>query len=156
MQRKATVVWKGGEKGGATTNHAGASALGAIGLIVDESEQREPGADPAELFAAAHAGSFSLALSRELGLAPSARGHIETTVTLTMEDHASGLEIAAIHLHVVAKLPVTQGVFIDAAVRAKTACAISNIVRVNISMSAKLESDLPAGQAMPIASGHRA
>jgi len=35
--------------------------------------------DPAELIAAAHAGSFSLALSRELKLAPSALGNIITT-----------------------------------------------------------------------------
>jgi organic hydroperoxide reductase OsmC/OhrA len=106
------------------------------------------------LFAAAHAGSFSLALCRELALAPSAHGQIETTVTLTMEDHPSGSAIAAIHLNVVARLPVTQGMFIDAAVRAKTACAISNILRVKISMSAKLESDLPPGQGAPIAPGH--
>jgi len=44
------------------------------------------------------------------------------------------------HLHVVAWLPkVTQGKFIDAAVRAKTSCLISRALRANISMNARLE-----------------
>jgi osmotically inducible protein OsmC len=116
LTKKATVAWKHGE----------------IGLS----------ADPVELFAAAHAGSFSQALSRELGLGRSAPGEIETTVTVTMENQAPGAAISAIHLNVAARLSVTQGAFIDAAVRAKTACAISNILRVKISMNAKLETDL--------------
>jgi osmotically inducible protein OsmC len=95
---------------------------------------------PVELIAAAYASSFSLALSDELGLKGLAAGETTTTVTLTMEHAALGWTIKNIHLNVVAKLPkITQGKFIDATVRAKTNCLISQLLRNNISMNAKLE-----------------
>lgn len=96
--------------------------------------------DPAELIAAAHASSFSLALSDELSLARSASGGIVTTATVTLEHLAAGWTIMNIHLNVIAKLPkVTQNEFIDAAIRAKTNCVVSRLLRANISMNARLE-----------------
>lgn len=96
--------------------------------------------NPAELIAAAHAGSFSMALSNELGLTTSAPGSIATTATVTMEELAAGWTIINLHLNVLARLPrVTQGEFIDATVRAKTTCLVSKLLRANISMNAKLE-----------------
>jgi len=101
---------------------------------------RDSGTNPAELIAAAHAASFSLALSHELGLAGSASGHIVITATVTLEHLAAGWTIMNIHLNVVARLPkVTQSRFIDATVRAKTSCVVSRLLRANISMTAKLE-----------------
>jgi osmotically inducible protein OsmC len=99
------------------------------------------GTGPAELIAAAHATSFSLALSNELGLPHSALGEIVTTATVTMEHLAAGWAIMSMHLNVVARLPVTQNDFIDAALRAKTTCLISTVLRVKISMNAKLETE---------------
>jgi osmotically inducible protein OsmC len=96
--------------------------------------------DPAELIAAAHAGSFSLALWNELGLARSASGNIITTATATLEHLAAGWTVMNIHLTVIARLPkMTQGGFIDATIRAKTSCLVSRLLRANISMNAKLE-----------------
>ena len=96
--------------------------------------------NPAELIAAAHAGSFSLALANELGLSGFASGNILTTATVSLEHSPAGWTIMNIHLNVVARLPkVTQGRFIDAAVRAKTDCPVSRLLCANISMSAKLE-----------------
>jgi osmotically inducible protein OsmC len=96
--------------------------------------------DPAELIAAAHAGSFSLALANELRSAGSASDHIITTVTVTLEHLTAGWTIMNIHLDVDAKLlKVSQGRFIDATVRAKTCCLVSRLLRTNISMNARLE-----------------
>jgi len=104
------------------------------------SQKRKSQVDPVQLIAAAHAGSFSRALSGELGLKASAPGEIVTTATLTMENLSAGWTILNIHLHVVAKLPkMTQGRFIDATVRAKMRCLVSRLLRANISMNAKLE-----------------
>ena len=53
---------------------------------------------------------------------------------------AAGWTVMNIHLNVIARLPkVTQSKFIDAAVRAKTSCLVSRLLRANISMNAKLE-----------------
>lgn len=96
--------------------------------------------DPVELIAAAHAGSFSLALSDELRSPGSATDRIMTTATVTMEHLAAGWTIMNIHLDVLAKLPgVTHGKFIDATLRAKTRCLVTRLVRANVSMNAKLE-----------------
>ena len=96
--------------------------------------------DSAELIAAAHASSFSLALARELGVKALAAGEIVTTATVSLEQLAAVWTIRNIHLNVVARLrKVTQGEFIDATIRAKTNCLVSRSLRANISMNAKLE-----------------
>ncbi len=138
--RKASVQWQGSAKGGsrAVTTESGVlkGARFSLGLPVKTNSHT----DPAELIAAAHASSFSLALSNELGLRAFAAGEIVTTATVTLEHLAAGWTIMNIHLNVAARLPrVTQGRFIDATVRAKTNCPVSRLLRANISMNAKLE-----------------
>jgi lipoyl-dependent peroxiredoxin len=137
--RKAAVQWKVGSKGGTRMVSTGSGALKnaryASGIPLKENSVT----DPAELIAAAHAGSFSLALSKELKLAPSALGSIITTATVTTEHLATGWTITNIHLNIIATLAkVTQSEFIDATVRAKTSCLISRLLRATISMNAKL------------------
>jgi osmotically inducible protein OsmC len=138
--RKASVKWKGARNGGGQfmTTESGVLKEGRLSSSIPPKEKSAT--NPAELIAAAHAGSFSLALANELGLAAFASGNILTTATVSMEHSPDGWTIMNIHLNVVARLPkVTQGKFIDAAVRAKTNCPVSRLLRANISMSAKLE-----------------
>jgi osmotically inducible protein OsmC len=137
--RKAAVQWKVGSKGDTRVVSTGSGVLKnaryASGIPLKDNSVT----DPAELIAAAHAGSFSLALSKELKLAPSALGNIITTATVTTEHLATGWAITNIHLNVIAMLPkVTQSEFIDATVRAKTSCLISRLLCATISMNAKL------------------
>jgi lipoyl-dependent peroxiredoxin len=138
--RRASVRWKGGSKGCTRVLSTGSGALKraryASGIPLKENSTT----DPAELIAAAHAGSFSLALSNELGRAGFTSGDIVTTVTVTLDHPAEGWTIMNIHLNVVARLPkLTQSEFIDVTVRAKTSCLVSRALRANISMNAKLE-----------------
>jgi len=137
--RKAAVRWKIGSKGDIRVVSTGSGVLKdaryASGVPLKENSVT----DPAELIAAAHAGSFSLALSKELKLAPSALGTVITTATVTTEHLATGWTITNIHLNVMAELPkVTQREFIDATVRAKTSCVVSRLLRTTVSMNAKL------------------
>jgi osmotically inducible protein OsmC len=127
---------------------AGGDVLSQIKVVSDRLRKGDLETGPGELIAAAHATSFSLALSNELRLQRSALGEIITTATVTMEHLAAGWAIVSMHLNVIARLSVTQNEFIDAAVRAKTTCLISNVLRVKISMNAKLENEstkLPRG-----------
>ena len=137
--RKAAVHWKSGSKGDTRVVSTGSgvskNARCASGILLKKNSVT----DPAELIAAAHAGSFSLALSKELKLAPSAFGSTITTATVTTEHLPTGWMITNIHLNVIARLPkVTQSEFIDATVRAKTSCVISQLLRATISVNAKL------------------
>jgi osmotically inducible protein OsmC len=75
-----------------------------------------------------------------MGRAALSAGDILTSAAVTLERLAAGWTILNIHLDVVARLPnATQGRFIDAAVRAKTNCLVSRVLRATISMNAKLE-----------------
>jgi osmotically inducible protein OsmC len=140
IMRKASVRWKGGSEGGTQVMSTESGILRQARYAMSSAARKTSATNPAELIAAAHAGSFSMALSSELGLSTSALGAIATTATVTMEQLAAGWTIINLHLNVTAKLPrVTQGDFIDAAVRAKTTCLISRLLRANISMNAKLE-----------------
>lgn len=138
--RKASVRWKGGAKGGTRCVTTESGALKRVKFSFGLPLHNHSHTDPAELIAAAHASSFSLAVSDELGLSASAAGEIVTATTVTLEHLATGWTIMNIHLNVLARLPnVTQGRFIDATVRAKTNCVVSRLLRANISMHAKLQ-----------------
>jgi osmotically inducible protein OsmC len=138
--RKASVVWRGGDKGGTRTVTTDSGVLKRAKFVLGLPLKHSSHTNPAELIAAAHASSFSLALSDELGLRASAAGEIVTAVTVTLEYLALGWTVMNIHLSVLARLPrVTQGRFIDATVRAKTNCVVSRLMRASISMNAKLE-----------------
>ena len=134
--RKASVCWKGGARSVTSDSGVLKRAKFSLGLPVKNNSHT----DPAELIAAAHATSFSLALFNELKLKPSAGAKIATSASVTLEYLVTGWTIMNIHLTVVARLAkVTQGRFIDATVRAKTNCLVSRLLRANISMNAKLE-----------------
>jgi osmotically inducible protein OsmC len=138
--QKASVRWQGGSNGGTRAMTTESGALKKTGFSLGIPFTKNSGTNPAELIAAAHAGSFSLALSNELGLAGSAGGDIVVTATVTLEHLAAGWTIMNIHLNVIARLPkITQNRFIDATVRAKTSCLVSRLLRVNTSMNARLE-----------------
>ena len=137
--RNATVIWLG-------THRHGKGAITTPSAVLKKTPylfgpQLKPGriTNPPELIAAAHAGSFSMALASELGDAGYRPAQIDTTVTVTMEDAAAGWTITQIHLDVIATVPnAAQCDFIDAALRAKSSCPISRLLDANISMRAKL------------------
>jgi osmotically inducible protein OsmC len=137
--RKASVRWKGGAGGGRQTLTSSSRLLRRAKFTFGLPPNQGSHTDPAELIAAAHAISFSLTLSKELKLKPSAAGEIVTTATVTLEHLAAGWSIVNLHLNVTARLPnVTQVRFIAATVRAETSCLVCRLVRATISMSARL------------------
>ena len=139
ITRKASVRWTGGVKGGSGAPFAPQRLPSEGKALSKASRRRQVDTTAAELMAAAHANSFSFALSNELRLPGKAAGNTLTTSNVTLARSSEGWTITRIHLDVVAWLPhVTQGSFIDASVRAKTSCLISRLLRISISMNAKL------------------
>jgi osmotically inducible protein OsmC len=137
--RTASAYWKSGVKGGTRSISTESGAIDETQFALGLPLKSAPHTNPTELIAAALVSSFSLALTSELKLAASAVGEIVTTATVNSENGAGGWAITDINLNVDAKLPkVTQGKFIDAAVRAKMNCMVCRLLRANISMNAKL------------------
>jgi osmotically inducible protein OsmC len=135
MIRKASFCWQGSSQASAAAHGVMTQTKSAQAIL----HSPDFGLDPAELMAVTHARSFSLALSRELGLHIFTPGEILTTATLTLKRRVAGWTILNLHLQVVARLPrTTQRKFIDAALRAKTKCLVSRLLRAHVSMNTRL------------------
>jgi osmotically inducible protein OsmC len=141
MKRSASAPWQGGLKDGAGTVSTESGVLKRSPYSFRTRFEGQPGTNPEELIAAAHAGCFSMALSAELGKAAMTPETIRTTTTLTMENVASGWTVTQIHLDVTVKLPNADASKFEAAANAaKAGCPISRLLNTKITMDARLES----------------
>lgn len=139
MKPNASAIWFGGLKSEKCVVTTKSGTLSESQYFAAD-DGKGKGTNPYELIAAAHAACFSMALANELAGAGFIPRRINTTANVAMEQVEEGWIITGIHLDVVAEAPLEkQSVFIEAAVRAKTNCMVSRILRTNISMSAKLE-----------------
>ncbi len=140
MQRKASAVWKGGLKDGKGTISATSGVLSNTPYSFTTRFENNPGTNPEELIAAAHAACFSMALSAQLSGANLTPESINTTATLSLEKLDSGWTITAVHLDVVGRVPKADAAaFQKAANDAKTGCPVSKVLKANITRAAKLE-----------------
>lgn len=141
MQRKANAVWRGGLKDGKGTLSSASGVLNNTKYSFSTRFENEPGTNPEELIAAAHAGCFSMALSAQLGSAGITPQEIATEAVVTMEKQDSGFAITAVHLTVRAQIPgADEAKFREAAEAAKAGCPVSKVLNAKITMDAKLQS----------------
>ncbi len=139
MNRSASAVWRGGLKDGKGVFSTQSGALSGVPYTFRTRFEGDPGTNPEELIAAAHAGCFSMALSGELGKAGMAPESIETTATATFERTDAGFAITSIHLAVSAMVPGARPeAFQAAAEAAKKGCPISRVLNTRITMTASL------------------
>jgi lipoyl-dependent peroxiredoxin len=140
MQRKASAEWKGSLKEGSGSVSSSSGVFSKTPFSFGTRFGDQPGTNPEELIAAAHAGCFSMALSAQLGTANLTPESIRTNATLTMEKLDSGWTITAVHLDVIGKVPKADAAtFQKLAEAAKTGCPVSKVLNAKITMSAKLE-----------------
>jgi len=141
MQRKANAVWKGGLKDGRGTLSSASGVLKDTKYSFSTRFENEPGTNPEELIAAAHAGCFSMALSAQLGAAGITPEEIATEADVRLEKQEAGFAITAVHLTVRARIPgADEAKFREAAEAAKSGCPVSKVLNARITMDAKLES----------------
>ncbi|MCC6731042.1 MAG: OsmC family protein [Chthonomonadales bacterium] len=140
MNRKGSAVWKGGLKDGRGTVSTDSGALRDVVYTFGTRFAGEPGTNPEELVAAAHAGCFSMALSLELGKAGLTPESVRTTSTVTLEKVEDGFAVTKVHLDVLARVPNAGHAAFDAAAgAARAGCPISRLLSAPITMTAKLE-----------------
>jgi osmotically inducible protein OsmC len=140
MKRKASAVWEGGIKDGKGTISSESGVLANAKYSFTTRFENEPGTNPEELIAAAHAGCFSMALSVQLGNAGLKPTSIRTSATVTMEKLDAGWTVTESHLDVQAKVPgADKAKFDECAGNAKAGCPISRLLNAKVSMTATLE-----------------
>jgi len=141
MQRNASAHWAGGLKDGKGTITSGSGVLSNTPYSFSTRFEGQPGTNPEELIAAAHAGCFTMALSGQLGAAGMTAEALDTTATVTMEKLEAGFTVTSVHLAVKARIPgADRAKFDQAAKNAKEGCPISRLLNTKITMDAQLES----------------
>ena len=141
MIKNAWAIWKGGIKDGGGTISTETGVLKEAPYGFKARFENGKGTNPEELIGAAHAGCFSMALSKMLGDAGLTAEKIETHAAVSLEKVGEGFEITSSHLDVTARIPgANQAKFEEIANKAKSGCPVSKLLKATITMTAKLES----------------
>jgi lipoyl-dependent peroxiredoxin len=124
MPAKATATWRGDMHAGAGTFTAGDSGRGHFTLKSRLDE--EPGSNPEQLIAAAHACCFSMALSEILAQAGRPSHSVQTQVTVTLGPIDGTPTITRIALVTIGRVPgLDELSFAEHAIAAKVGCPVS-------------------------------
>jgi lipoyl-dependent peroxiredoxin len=139
MKHSANAVWKGGLKDGKGTISTESGVLSGAAYDFKKRFETDPGTNPEELIAAAHAACFSMALSGQLGAAGMTADSIETKCTVSLEKGDAGFSVTESHLETTVKIPNADKAKFETAVQnAKTGCPISKLLNTKITLDAKL------------------
>ena len=139
--RKASAVWNGTLKEGNGTMKMQSGAYEGK-YSFGSRFQEDPGTNPEELIAAAHAGCFSMALSGGLTKSGFSPERVETSAKAHLEKVGQGFKITRIQLTCQASVPgIDDAAFQEIAVGAKAGCPVSQaLAGVDISLDAQLSS----------------
>jgi lipoyl-dependent peroxiredoxin len=139
MIRKANAVWRGTGRDGAGTSASG--VLSSTPYSYKTRFEDEPGTNPEELLAAAHAGCFTMALAfglQQAGFTPEEL-RTEAAVSLDPAD-GGGFKISRSALTLRAKVPgLDQAKFQELAKGAEQNCPVSKVLNAEITLDAQLE-----------------
>lgn len=139
--RNGTAEWKGDLRGGAGTFELG-SGLFSGSYSFQTRFEEEPGTNPEELIAAAHASCYCMALAYELSQAGQVPERLATEATCTFDQRAGNWKITSMQLSATGRIPNCDAdLFQKLAQAAKEGCPVSLALggNVAISVSATLE-----------------
>lgn len=101
----------------------------------------EPGTNPEELIAAAHAACFTMALSFALAKEGFSDGKLETTAKVKLEKDGDGFKVSRSDLSLSATVAgIDEEQFAELAKGAKQGCPISKLLNAEITLEHKLNS----------------
>jgi lipoyl-dependent peroxiredoxin len=139
IQRTASAAWKGGLKDGRGTISTESGALKAQPYGFATRFEGTRGTNPEELLGAAHAGYFTMALSKILQEAKLPAEHLETSAKVTLEQVDGGFAITAVHLTLRGSVPGADAATFEAlAAKAKAGCPVSKVLNAAITLDAAL------------------
>jgi len=139
MKKSGSAVWQGGLKDGTGAISTESGALKDYPYGFTSRFEGKPGTNPEELIGAAHAGCFTMALSKILGEANLTATRMDTKADVTLEKQADGITITAVHLTLRAQIPGTdQATFAELANKAKVGCPVSKLLKADITLDAQL------------------
>ncbi len=139
MKKSGSAVWKGSLKDGIGSISMESGALKAHPYGFKARFEGGPGTNPEELIGAAHAGCFTMALSKILGDAGLTATEMNTTAEVTLDKVGEGFEITKVHLTLRGKVPGADNAkFVELAGKAKVGCPVSKLLKAEITLDAAL------------------
>ena len=136
MTRNANAIWTGDLKGGEGRLSSGSKVLSDSKYSFRTRFEGEPGTNPEELIAAAHAGCFAMATVAGLGEAGITPERVEVSCDVTMEN----LKLTKSELKLTVKAPGADKAKVEqAAQTAKAECPISKALNLEISLDADVQ-----------------
>lgn len=140
MKRSASAIWHGDLKKGHGALATRSGVLQNTPYSFLTRFESEPGTNPEELLAAAHAGCFTMAFTAELGRAGFTPTRMATQATVTLEQVSGQWTITTVHLENEAWVPgIANEQFQAIAAGAKANCPVSRLFKAGITLAAKLE-----------------
>lgn len=141
MNRKARAVWRGTGRDGNGDLTTDSGVLSSTPYSFKTRFESEPGTNPEELIAAAHAGCFTMALAFQLQTAGFTPEELSTEAVVSLDPDGGGFKISKSALTLRAKVPgLDQAKFEELAGNAEKGCPVSKVLNAEISLDATLES----------------
>ncbi|MDQ2095359.1 OsmC family protein [Rhodalgimonas zhirmunskyi] len=135
IRKTASANWQGGLKDGQGKVSTQSGVLDSEDFGFNKRFGDQPGTNPEELIAAAHASCFSMALSMVLGEGGHTAEHLATEAEVSLEKTDEGFTITASHLKLTATVPgATEDEIRTAAETAKKNCPVSRLLKAEISL----------------------
>lgn len=101
--------------------------------------ENEPGTNPEELIAAAHASCFTMALSFGLARAGFSEGRLTTRAAVKLDKEGEGFKVSRSDLTLEARVPgIDEARFAEIAADAKANCPISKLLNAEITLEHRL------------------
>lgn len=139
MIRKATAHWQGTGRDGSGDLTTGSGVLSAAPYGFKTRFENEPGTNPEELIAAAHAGCFTMALAFQLQTAGFTPERLTTEAAVSLDSQDGGFTITRSALTLTAKVPgLDQATFDELAGVAEKNCPVSKLLKAEITLDATL------------------
>ncbi len=141
ITRSATARYEGLGKAGKGRISTGSGVLSDQGYSFGTRFEGEPGTNPEELIAAAHAACFTMALSFALAKEGFTDGTLDTSAKVRLEPEGEGFKISRSDLTLRADVPgIDGGRFRTVAEGAKANCPISKLLNAEIDLDFSLTS----------------
>lgn len=139
MIRKARAVWRGTGKDGDGDLTTDSGVLSETPYSFKTRFESQPGTNPEELIAAAHAGCFTMALAFQLQARGYEPSELRTEAAISLEPDGQGFKISKSALTLIADVPgLDQSTFEELAGVAEKNCPVSKVLNAEITLSASL------------------
>lgn len=139
MERTASATWTGtlDDGRGELSSASGVLANNRYSFQTRFAEGK--GTNPEELLGAAHAGCYSMALSKLLDDKGIRAERIDTQATVSLEQGSGGYEITGVHLDTRVEAPGAEPGAVEAAAEAaRTGCVVSQLFDTDITLDTTL------------------